>query len=67
MDLPGGSYMVKDRAYIDYKHLFSLTKLHINFVVRAKRDITCKVLYSNTPDTDAGILKEPDSNQLKMF
>lgn len=58
VDLPGGSYLVMDRAYIDYKRLYSLTKRHINFVVRAKRDITCKVVHSNTPDTEAGILKD---------
>lgn len=47
-----------DRAYIDYKRLYSLTKRHINFVVRAKRDITCKVIHSNATDAEAGILKD---------
>lgn len=58
VDLPGGSYLVMDRAYVDYERLYNLSKRHVNFVVRAKRNIDCKVLDSGTPDEEAGIIND---------
>ncbi len=46
VDLPGGSYLVMDRAYVDFERLYHLSKRHINFVVRAKRNIACKIVDS---------------------
>ena len=58
IDLPGGSYLVIDRAYIDYGRLYSLSKRRINFVVRSKRDIACRVAGSRSAHKDAGIVSD---------
>lgn len=51
VSLPGGSYLIMDKAYIDFKRLWRLAQDNINFVIRAKDNmtdllqllITCKV------------------------
>ena len=50
VSLPGGSYLVMDRAYIDFKRLLQLAKNRVNFVVRAKRNLKYRVLDSGIPD-----------------
>lgn len=56
IDLPGGSYLVMDRACVDYFRLHQLAKNRINFIVRAKTNINYKVLNSGIPDTSSGII-----------
>ena len=58
IDLLGGSYLVIDREYIDYGRLHSLSKRRINFVVRSKRDIACKVVGSRSTEKDSGINRD---------
>ena len=35
--LPAGSYLVMDKAYIDFARLWRFTRERINFVIRAKK------------------------------
>lgn len=56
--LPGGSYLVMDRAYIDIERLHELAKERINFVIRAKSNLKSIVLNSGTPDQSKGILAD---------
>ena len=58
VDLPGGSYLVMDRAYVDFSRLHELAKDRINFIVRAKSNLNYRVLDSGIPETDAGILSD---------
>ena len=55
IDLPRGSYLVMDRAYVDFERLYNLAVNRINFVVRAKRNLKYEVLNSGQPDKDGGI------------
>lgn len=55
IDLPRGSYLVMDRAYVDFERLYNLAVNRINFVVRAKSNLKYEVLNSGQPDKDNGI------------
>ena len=50
-----GSYYIMDRAYIDYKRLYRLNKEWSYFVVRAKKNLKFKRLYSNKVDKASGL------------
>lgn len=56
--LPGGSYLVMDKAYTDFCRLKKLSKRHVNFVIRAKSNLKYKVLNSGDPDTASGIISD---------
>jgi len=56
--LPGGSYLVMDRAYVDFERLWQLASDRINFVIRAKTNMIYRVLNSGLPDKDKGILSD---------
>ena len=56
--LPRGSYLVMDKAYTDFQRLGQLASDKINFVIRAKTNLKCKVLNSGQPDQDNGILSD---------
>ena len=58
IDLPRGSYLVMDRAYIDFERLWDLASNRINFVIRAKTNLKYNVLDSGQPDKDKGILSD---------
>jgi hypothetical protein len=58
IDLPRGSYLVMDRAYIDFERLWNLTSNRINFIIRAKANLKCSVLSNGQPDKDNGILSD---------
>lgn len=58
IDLPRGSYLVMDKAYIDFERLGRLASDKINFVIRAKTNLKYKVLNSGQPDKDTGILSD---------
>ena len=49
------AYYIFDRAYVDYKRLYRITKAKAYFVVRAKSNIKFKRMYSNTIDKTTGI------------
>ena len=50
-----GSYYVMDRGYIDFKRLYHLNKEMSYFVVRAKKNLKFKRLYSNKVDKSTGL------------
>jgi hypothetical protein len=50
-----GSFYVVDRAYIDFQRLFRLNQEKAYFVVRAKRNLKFKRIYSHPIDKSTGI------------
>ena len=50
-----GSYYIMDRGYIDYKRLYRLNKELSYFIVRAKKNLKFKRLYSNKVDKCTGL------------
>lgn len=51
---PGALY-VMDRAYIDFKRLYTIHKFLCYFIVRAKKNFDYKRLYSATIDESSGV------------
>ena len=60
------AYYIFDRAYVDYKRLYRITKVKSYFVVRAKSNIKFNRMYSNTVDKTTGI-KYDQIGKLKDF
>jgi hypothetical protein len=56
INIPGGSYLVMDKAYIDFARLWKLTKDNITFVIRAKENMHYKVIFRKTVDKNSGVL-----------
>lgn len=54
--IPGGSYLVMDKAYIDFARLWKLTKDNITFVIRAKENMHYKVTNRKTVDKSSGVI-----------
>jgi len=54
--IPGGSYLVMDKAYIDFARLCKLTKDNITFVIRAKENMLYKVTSRKTVDKSTGVI-----------
>ncbi len=50
-----GSYYIMDRAYIDYKRLYRLNKELGYFIIRAKKNLKFKRLYSHKIDKSRGL------------
>jgi len=51
-----GSIYVMDRAYIDFKRLYQLTKHHAIFVTRSKQKLSCRRLKSHPIDKSLGLI-----------
>lgn len=58
ISLPGGSYLVMDRAYVDFARMHDLADDRINFVIRSKTNLKYRVLNSGQPDQTKGILSD---------
>jgi hypothetical protein len=56
ISLPGGSYLILDRGYLDFKRLWRLSQEHITFVIRAKDNMQFKVLERGCPDKKSGVI-----------
>ncbi len=56
MFLPRGSYLVMDKAYIDFSRLWRLTCERVNFVLRAKDNMQYKVTARRKVDKKTGVL-----------
>jgi len=54
--LPGGSYLILDRGYLDFKRLWRLSQEHVTFVIRAKENMQFKVLKRGSPDKKSGVV-----------
>ena len=58
IDLPRGSYLVMDRAYVDFERLWDLASDRINFVIRAKNNLKCRIFDNGLPDKASGVLSD---------
>jgi hypothetical protein len=54
--LPAGSYLVIDKAYIDFARLRQFSHERTNFVVRAKKNMKYRVLNRKTTAKEKGVL-----------
>lgn len=54
--IPGGSYLVMDKAYIDFARLWQLSKDRVNFVIRAKDNMRYRVIDRGNTDRDKGVI-----------
>lgn len=57
-DLPleAGAIYVMDRGYLDYFRLYRMTKEHAFFVIRAKKNMAFRRLYSASANRETGLL-----------
>ena len=51
-----GAYYILDRGYIDYERLFRIHQSSAYFVVRAKKDLQFRRMYSRKVNKDNGVL-----------
>ena len=56
--LPAGSYLVMDRAYVDFERLNRLANERINFVIRSKTNMKYEILNSGQTDPSTGVLSD---------
>ncbi len=56
ISLPSGSYLVKDKAYVDFGRLMRLSLERINFVLQAKDNMQYKIIYRRTVEKDSGVI-----------
>jgi hypothetical protein len=54
--LPAGSYLVMDKAYIDFARLWRLAKERTNFVIRAKDNMKYRVVERGKADKNKGVI-----------
>ncbi len=71
LELPPGSYLVMDRAYVDFQRLYRLHQLGIYFFIRAKHNLAYSRRCSRSVDKATGLrsdqsifLTGPKSSQL---
>ena len=50
-----GSFYIMDRGYLDFQRLYTLTQASSNFVIRAKKNMKFKRLYSHKIDKTSGL------------
>jgi len=58
INLPAGSYLVMDRAYVDFERLNRLADERINFVIRSKTNMKYEILNSGQTDPSTGVLSD---------
>jgi len=56
LSLPAGSYLVMDKAYIDFARLRRFARKRTNFVVRAKKNMKYRVLDRGVTAKEKGVL-----------
>jgi len=56
ISLPSGSYLVMDKAYVDFGRLWRLACERVNFVIRAKDNMQYKVIARRKVDKKTGVL-----------
>jgi len=54
--IPAGSYLVMDKAYIDFARLWRLSKDRVNFVIRAKDNMRYRVLDRGQTEREKGVI-----------
>lgn len=50
-----GAYYIMDRGYLDYERLYQLQQASTFFVIRAKKNLRCRRLYSRPVDKTTGL------------
>ena len=50
-----GSYYIMDRGYVDFQRLFKLTEILVFFIIRAKKNLQFRRLYSQPIDKSTGL------------
>lgn len=55
MSFEPGAFYVMDRGYLDYKRLFDIEQGKAFFVIRAKKDVRYRRLYSRPVDRNTGL------------
>lgn len=55
IDFELGAFYVIDKGYYDFKRLFKIHKAGAFFVIRAKKNLTCRRIYSNKVDKSTGL------------
>lgn len=58
--IESGSYLVMDKAYVDFARLWKLTRDRITFVIRAKENMQYKVTYRKSVDKTSGLICDQD-------
>ena len=58
--IESGSYLVMDKAYVDFARLWKLTRDRITFVIRAKENMQYKVSYRKSVDRTSGLICDQD-------
>jgi hypothetical protein len=56
ISLPAGSYLVMDKAYVDFARLWRLSCERVTFVLRAKENMQYKVIARKNVDRNTGVL-----------
>ena len=56
--LPSGSYLVMDKAYVDFSRLWQFSKERTTFVLRSKDNMTYNVICKATTDKTKGVLSD---------
>ena len=54
--LSGGSFLVMDRAYIDYERLYQIHKAEAYFITRTKKNMNFERIYSAIKQKQIGSL-----------
>jgi hypothetical protein len=54
--IPAGSYLVMDKAYIDFARLWRLSADRVNFVIRAKDNMRYRVVDRGVGNRDKGVI-----------
>lgn len=55
LDLEVGAIYILDRGYVDFTRLYRFTTFSSFFIVRAKKNLAYKRIYSNVCDKDSGV------------
>ena len=55
MTLEPGAFYIMDRGYFDWKRLYRITTSKAYFVIRPKKDVSLRRLYSKSVDTTSGV------------
>lgn len=55
IDFEPGAFYIVDKGYYDFTRLFRINTSSSFFVIRAKRNLTCRRIYSNKVDKSTGL------------
>ena len=56
LPLEAGAIYIMDRGYLDFTHLYAITRQAAFFVIRAKSNLKCRRVYSHPNDRENGLI-----------